>query len=99
MRDGSQRCVLYELCVSFSAWWFLSSLLRVLLLRVECLVAVLRRFAAAGHAVVVIEHHLELIAGADWVVDLGPEGADEGGELLFQGPPAKRRKTAARRSA
>jgi excinuclease ABC subunit A len=56
---------------------------------VECLVAVLRRFAAAGHAVVVIEHHLELIAGADWVVDLGPEGADEGGELLFQGAPAK----------
>ena len=56
---------------------------------VECLVAVLRRFAAAGHAVVVIEHHLELIAGADWVVDLGPEGGDEGGELLFQGPPAK----------
>ncbi len=59
------------------------------MLDVERLVGILRRLAEAGHAVVVIEHHLELIAGADWVLDLGPEGGDGGGELLFEGPPAK----------
>ena len=50
------------------------------------LVEVLERFAASGHAVVVIEHNLEVIAGADWVIDLGPEGGDRGGELVYQGP-------------
>ena len=54
---------------------------------VERLGGVLRRLARAGHAVVVIEHHPDLILGADWVVDLGPEGGDGGGSLLYQGPP------------
>ncbi len=58
------------------------------MLDVRNLVATLRRLAAAGHAVVVIEHNLEVIAGADWIVDLGPGGGEEGGRLLFQGPPA-----------
>ena len=57
------------------------------LLEVERLVAVLQRLAAAGHAVVVIEHNLEVAAGADWVVDLGPGGGEEGGARLYQGPP------------
>ena len=56
---------------------------------VSRLVAVLRRLARAGHAVVVIEHHLDVILGADWIVDLGPEGGDGGGRVLFQGPPAE----------
>jgi excinuclease ABC subunit A len=55
---------------------------------VERLVAVLRRLARAGHPVVVIEHHPDVILGADWVVDLGPEGGEGGGRLLYQGPPA-----------
>jgi excinuclease ABC subunit A len=38
--------------------------------------------------VVVIEHHVELLAAADWVIELGPGGGDDGGELLYQGPPA-----------
>jgi len=52
------------------------------------LVEVLRELSRAGHAVVVIEHNLEVVAGADWIVDLGPEGGEEGGELLYAGPVA-----------
>jgi excinuclease ABC subunit A len=54
---------------------------------VERLTQVLRRLADRGHAVVVIEHHLEMIAAADWVIELGPGGGEAGGELLFQGTP------------
>jgi len=39
--------------------------------------------------VVVIEHNLDVIAEADWIVDLGPEGGDAGGRIVFQGPPEK----------
>jgi excinuclease ABC subunit A len=60
------------------------------------LVEVLRRLSRAGHAVVVIEHNLEVVAGADWIVDLGPEGGDAGGELLYQGPAAGLLKAAGR---
>ncbi len=55
---------------------------------VEKLARVLRRLAEAGHAVVVVEHHVELIAGADWVIDLGPEGGSAGGGLVYEGAPA-----------
>jgi len=40
-----------------------------------------------GHSIVVIEHNGEIIKSADWVIDLGPEGGDQGGELLFAGVP------------
>ncbi len=40
-----------------------------------------------GHTVLVVEHSLEVIKCADWVIDLGPEGGDKGGYLLFEGPP------------
>ncbi|RMG07367.1 MAG: excinuclease ABC subunit UvrA [Planctomycetota bacterium] len=51
------------------------------------LLAVLDRLVDAGNTVVVIEHNLDIVKTADWVIDLGPEGGDGGGELIAAGPP------------
>jgi excinuclease ABC subunit A len=49
------------------------------------LIRVLHRLVDAGNTVVVIEHNLDVIADADWIVDLGPEGGDAGGRVVAQG--------------
>jgi excinuclease ABC subunit A len=54
---------------------------------IEKLLLVLQRLADAGNTVLVIEHNLDVIKQADWVLDLGPEGGDKGGEIIAQGTP------------
>jgi excinuclease ABC subunit A len=54
---------------------------------VEKLIRVLHRLVDAGNTVVVIEHNLDVMAEADWIIDLGPEGGDEGGRIVAQGAP------------
>ena len=56
---------------------------------IDLLHQTLRRLIARGDGVIVIEHSLDLIARADWVVDLGPGGGEHGGDLLFAGPLAR----------
>jgi excinuclease ABC subunit A len=54
---------------------------------VEKLMHVLGRLIERGDTLVVIEHHPQVIAGADWIVELGPEGGDQGGFIVAEGPP------------
>jgi excinuclease ABC subunit A len=54
---------------------------------VRVLLAVLQRLVDAGNTVLVIEHNLDVIKSADWIIDLGPEGGEEGGDLIAAGTP------------
>jgi excinuclease ABC subunit A len=54
---------------------------------IEQLLGVLQRLRDEGNTIVVIEHNLDVIKTADWIVDLGPEGGDGGGQVVVEGPP------------
>jgi excinuclease ABC subunit A len=54
---------------------------------IKKLLTALNALIEIGHSVIVIEHNAEIIKCADWVIDLGPEGGDEGGQLVFEGTP------------
>jgi excinuclease ABC subunit A len=53
------------------------------------LLRALRQLLAAGHSLVVIEHNLDVMRASDWIIDLGPEGGDAGGEIVCEGTPAE----------
>ncbi len=52
------------------------------------LLAIIDRLVDAGNTVIVIEHNLDVIRRADWIIDLGPDGGSKGGTIVFEGPPA-----------
>jgi len=56
---------------------------------VDKLLAVFRKLVAAGNTVIVVEHNLDIIRASDWIIDLGPEGGDKGGVLVYSGIPSE----------
>ena len=54
---------------------------------ISTLMKSLRRLIAAGHTVVIIEHNMDVIKCADWIIDIGPEGGDAGGNIVVEGTP------------
>jgi excinuclease ABC subunit A len=54
---------------------------------VRVLLQVFQRLVDAGHSVLVIEHNVDVMKSADWIIDLGPEGGEEGGRIVAEGPP------------
>jgi excinuclease UvrABC ATPase subunit len=55
---------------------------------VDTLIGLFDRLVDEGSTVIVIEHNLDVISRADWVIDLGPGAGHEGGTVVFEGPPA-----------
>jgi excinuclease ABC subunit A len=56
---------------------------------IKKLLEILQTFVGLGNTVVVIEHNLDVIKTADWIVDMGPEGGVKGGEIIAEGNPEK----------
>jgi excinuclease UvrABC ATPase subunit len=56
---------------------------------VDNLIGLLERLVESGRTVIVIEHNLDVVARADWVIDLGPGAGHDGGKIVFEGPPAE----------
>jgi len=54
---------------------------------IERLLLILKRLVATGNTVIIIEHNMDVIANADWIIDLGPEGGDGGGKIVAEGTP------------
>ncbi len=53
------------------------------------LMAVINRLVDAGNTAIVIEHNLDVIKNADWIIDMGPEGGNKGGRVIFEGTPVQ----------
>ena len=51
------------------------------------LLAIMNRLVDTGNTVIVIEHNLDVIKNADWIIDMGPEGGNKGGKVMFEGTP------------
>ena len=51
------------------------------------LLTIMNRLVDGGNTVIVIEHHLDVIRNADWIIDMGPEGGNKGGTVIFEGTP------------
>ncbi|MEU0384634.1 excinuclease ABC subunit UvrA [Streptomyces chartreusis] len=66
---------------------------------VDVLMRQLHGLVDAGHTVIVVEHDMSVVAGADWVIDLGPGGGDAGGRIVAAGPPANVTRSAESRTA
>ncbi len=60
---------------------------------IEHFIVLLNRMVDSGSSVVVVEHNQQLIRNSDWIIDLGPEGGDKGGEVIFEGTPEEMIKT------
>lgn len=56
---------------------------------ISLLLKILKKLIEKGHTIIIEEHHLDVIAHCDYIVDLGPEGGSQGGKLLFEGPTSK----------
>jgi excinuclease UvrABC ATPase subunit len=54
---------------------------------IEHLLVIINRLVDSGNTVIVIEHNLDVIRNADWVIDIGPEGGHKGGKIIFEGTP------------
>src|SRR4029077_3311585 len=51
------------------------------------LIEIMDRLVEGGNTVIVIEHNLDVISSADWIIDMGPEGGNKGGQIIFEGTP------------
>jgi excinuclease ABC subunit A len=54
---------------------------------VKALLEVLKRLVDSGNTVLIIEHNLDVIKASDWIIDMGPEGGEQGGQIIFEGTP------------
>jgi excinuclease ABC subunit A len=59
---------------------------------VSLLLSVLQKLKSQGNTVVIIEHNLDVIKNSDWIIDIGPEGGKNGGEIIAQGTPEEIKK-------
>ncbi|MBP0123842.1 MAG: hypothetical protein ITD28_01820, partial [Nitrospira sp.] len=62
---------------------------------IKKLLAMLQKLVSGGNTVVVVEHNLDVIKSADWIIDLGPEGGSAGGQIVAEGKPEQIAKVAA----